>query len=60
MSFHIYALNPETRVAFRETSAGLVIEPLPDIADSGGSMAQYGDAKEIVAEMTRERKEPFR
>ncbi|MEN3055438.1 MAG: AbrB/MazE/SpoVT family DNA-binding domain-containing protein [Candidatus Methanosuratincola petrocarbonis] len=55
-----YGLREGTKVAFKETAEGIVIEPLPDIADSAGSMAKYGNAKEIVEEMTRERKEPFR
>jgi arsenate reductase len=46
--------------AFRETVEGILIEPLPDISDSGGSLAKFGDVGEILAEMTRGRKAPFR
>ena len=55
-----YRLRKGSTVAFRETGEGILIEPLPDISDSGGSLAKYGDAGEIVAEMTKGRKEPFR
>ncbi len=55
-----YRIREGSVVAFRETSEGIIIEPLQDISDSGGSLAKYGDAGEIVAEITRGRKEPFR
>lgn len=55
-----YGLREGSTVAFRETGEGILIEPLPDITDSGGSLAEYGDAGEIVVELTRGRKEPFR
>ncbi len=55
-----YRLREGSTVAFRETGEGILIEPLPDISDSAGSLAKYGDAGEIVAEMTKGRKEPFR
>jgi AbrB family looped-hinge helix DNA binding protein len=55
-----YRLREGSTVTFRETGEGLVIEPVPDIADSGGSMAPYGIASEIVADITRSRKESFR
>lgn len=55
-----YRLREGSTVAFRETSDGILIEPVPDIADSGGSMAAYGDAREIISEATKRRKEPFR
>ncbi|MDH7556217.1 MAG: hypothetical protein ACQXXL_07025 [Candidatus Methanosuratincola sp.] len=43
-------------MAFKETAEGILIKPLPDIADSAGSMAKYSNAKEILEEMIRERK----
>lgn len=55
-----YRLSEGSTVAFRETGEGILIEPLPDISDSGGSLAKYGDAGEIVAEITKGRKESFR
>lgn len=44
----------------RRQLRGILIKPLPDIADSVGSMAKYSNAKEILEEMIRERKELFR
>lgn len=55
-----YRLRAGSTVVFRETGEGILIEPLPDISDSGGSLAEYGDAGEIVSETVKGRQEPFR
>jgi AbrB family looped-hinge helix DNA binding protein len=55
-----YNLREGVAVQFKETEAGLVIEPVPDIADAAGSMAKYGDVKEVLADLMRRREEPFR
>jgi hypothetical protein len=47
-------------VVFKETSAGLIIEPKPDIADSAGALSNYADARELLSELLRTRKESFR
>jgi AbrB family looped-hinge helix DNA binding protein len=54
-----YRLNEGTVVVFKETSAGLIIEPKPDIADSAGALSNYADARELLSELLRTRRESF-
>jgi len=55
-----YKLKEGVAVQFKETEAGLVIEPAPDIADAAGTMAKYGDVREVLADLMKSRVEPFR
>jgi len=55
-----YRLREGSTVVFKETEAGLVIEPVPDISDSAGSLAKFGNACEIIADLMKSRKESFR
>ena len=55
-----YQLKEGSTVAFKETDAGLVIEPILGINDSAGSMARYGNARTIVDNLLESRKEPYR
>ncbi len=55
-----YNLREGAMVSFKATARGIIIEAVPDIADSAGSMAKFGDASEIIAEFNRRRGEPFR
>ncbi len=55
-----FSLHEGSTVAFKEIENGLLIEPVPDIADSAGSLAKYGDVNEIIADFNKRRNEPFR
>jgi AbrB family looped-hinge helix DNA binding protein len=47
-------------VAFEETEDGLIIRPVPDIADSAGTLSKYADPKELLADLMKAREEAFR
>lgn len=55
-----YDLMEGTIVAFEETEKGLVIRPLPDIADSAGALSKYADVNELLADLVKAREESFR
>ncbi len=55
-----YHLKPGTRVSFEEKNGDLLLKPLPDIAETGGSLAEYADVEEVLRDLLEERKRPFR
>ncbi|KPV63880.1 MAG: SpoVT / AbrB like domain protein [Candidatus Bathyarchaeota archaeon BA2] len=55
-----YNLKEGVVVAFEETEEGLIIRPVPDIADSAGALSKYGNPKELLAYLMKAREEGFR
>lgn len=55
-----YNLTEGTTVTFRETNEGLLLKPMPDIADSAGALSSYADVKGVLSDIIRTRKEDFR
>ncbi len=55
-----YNLKEGAVVAFEESAEGLIVKPVPDIADSAGSLSKYANSKELVLEVIRAREENFR
>jgi AbrB family looped-hinge helix DNA binding protein len=55
-----YNLREGAIVAFEETEKGLVIRPLPDIADSAGVLSKYADVNELLTDLIKTREESFR
>ena len=55
-----YNLTEGTTVAFRETNEGLLLKPMPDIADSAGVLASCADVKDVLSDIIKARKEDFR
>lgn len=53
-------LEPGTRVSFEEKNGDLILRPLPDIADSAGSLSKHGKAEDLIQELLAERRRPFR
>ena len=47
-------------VAFKETDEGLLLKPIPDIAESAGVLSSFADLKEVLSDLIRARKEEFR
>lgn len=47
-------------VEFEETEEGLVIRPVPDIADSSGALAKHADPEELLADLIKSRSQSFR
>lgn len=47
-------------VAFKETKQGLMIESVPDIADSAGKLSKFGEADEVIRDLLRSREREFR
>lgn len=56
----IYNLTDGTTVTFKETNEGLLLKPMPDIADSAGALSSYADLKDVLSDIIRARKEDFR
>jgi AbrB family looped-hinge helix DNA binding protein len=54
-----YNLKEGTVVVFEETENGLIIRPVPDIADSVGALSKYADPKGLLADLMKTRKESF-
>lgn len=55
-----YNLTDGTTVTFKETNEGLLLKPMPDIADSAGALSSYADLKDVLSDIIRARKEDFR
>lgn len=55
-----YDLKEGVVVAFEETEGGLIIRPVPDIADSAGALSKYANPKELLADLMKAREEGFR
>ena len=55
-----YDLGEGVVVVFEEAGQGLVIRPMPDIADSAGVLSEYGRPEELLAELIKAREESFR
>ncbi|MEM2925789.1 MAG: AbrB/MazE/SpoVT family DNA-binding domain-containing protein [Methanocellales archaeon] len=55
-----YNLKKGIRVAFEETDKGLLIKPIPDIADSAGVLSDFAAPEEVLIELMKTRKENFR
>ncbi len=55
-----YRLKPGTKVLFEEKEGEVVLKTLPDIIDSAGSLSKFADADEVILNLLKERKRPFR
>ena len=55
-----YVLEEGVVVVFEEREEGLLIKPLPDIADSAGALSNYGNPKKLIEDLLRERETGFR
>jgi len=55
-----YNLGEGVTVVFEESERGLLLKPVPDIAESAGALSSYADLKEALSEIVRMRKEEFR
>ena len=55
-----YSLKEGATLTFKETDDGLLIVPVPDIADSAGALSRYADSKEVLSDLLRARKKNFR
>lgn len=55
-----YNFKEGVAVEFEETEDGLVIRPVPDIADSSGALSKYAHPKELLADLIKAREEAFR
>lgn len=55
-----YNLREGVVVEFEEAEGELIIRPVPDISDSAGALSKYADSKELLADLMKARKEPFR
>jgi len=55
-----YNLKEGVVVVFEETDNGLIIKPIPDIADSAGALSKYADPKELIANLIKTREANFR
>ncbi|MEM3596421.1 MAG: AbrB/MazE/SpoVT family DNA-binding domain-containing protein [Candidatus Bathyarchaeia archaeon] len=55
-----YKLNEGSIVAFEDTDEGLLLKPIPDIADSAGALSGYTDLEEVLSDLIRDRKKDFR
>ena len=47
-------------VEFEETNRGILLKPVPDLADSAGALSRYGTADEMIRVLLESRKKPFR
>jgi len=55
-----YNLAEGATVTFKETNEGLLLKPMPDIADSAGALSSYADLKDVLSDIMRARKEDYR
>jgi len=53
-------LHEGTLVTIEETDKGLIIKPIPDIAESAGALSKYAELEDVLAALMRGRKEAFR
>ena len=55
-----YNLKEGAAVAFKETAEGLLLMPVPDMAESAGALSRYADLEDVLSDLMRTRKETFR
>jgi len=55
-----YNLKEGVVVTFEETVQGLMIKPVPDIADSAGALSKYANPKDLLSDLIKSREENFR
>lgn len=53
-------LGEGTIVAFKESKEGLVLEAVPDIADSAGTLSRFAPAEEVIRDTLRSRERDLR
>ncbi len=55
-----YNLREGVTVDFKETGEGLLLKPIPDIADSAGALSSYAGSEEVLSGLIKARREGFR
>ncbi len=46
-------------VKFEESHQGIIVKPLPDIADSAGKLSRYATAKDVLRDLLKTRTAEF-
>jgi hypothetical protein len=47
-------------ITFEESKYGIIVKPLPDIADSAGKLSRYAKPDDVLDDLIRTRKKEFR
>lgn len=55
-----YGMQSGSTISFKESADGIIVKPLPDIADSAGRLSRYARADDVLDDLIRTRKKEFR
>jgi len=55
-----YGMQEGSTVAFEESSNGIIVKPVPDIADSAGRLSRYAKVEDVLDDLIKSRKKEFR
>lgn len=55
-----YGMQSGSTISFKESNDGIIVRPLPDIADSAGRLSRYARADDVLDDLIRTRKKEFR
>lgn len=47
-------------VTFEESKDGIIVKPVPDIANSAGKLSRYAKVVDVLDDLIRTRKQEFR
>jgi AbrB family looped-hinge helix DNA binding protein len=55
-----YGMQEGSTITFEESKHGIIVKPLPDIADSAGKLSRYAKPDDVLDDLIRTRKKEFR
>lgn len=55
-----YGMQEGSTVVFEESSNGIIVKPLPDIANSAGKLSRYAKVEDVLDDLIKTRKQEFR
>lgn len=55
-----YDMREGSTIAFEESSNGIIVKPVPDIANSAGKLSRYGKVEDVLDDLIKSRKKEFR
>lgn len=55
-----YGMQEGSTVVFEESNNGIIVKPLPDIANSAGKLSHYAKVEDVLDDLIKTRKQEFR
>lgn len=55
-----YGMQEGSTISFEESKNGIIVKPVPDIANSAGKLSRYAKVEDVLDDLIRTRKKEFR